>query len=487
MRTILLTLLLSLFSLTQAQDLNIVDYGAVGDGQTLNTSFIQKAIDQVAKSGGRVIVPKGEFLTGSIILRSGVELHIEKGGYLLGSTNFDDYKSLNRWNALILADGQKDVAISGKGTIDGQGAELALKMDSMFYAGRFDSSQYSFPEKRVREQIRPQIIEFMQCHNIQVTGVRIRNSASWVQTYEQCTNIKIDDIWVDSDAYWNNDGLDILDCRNVSVTNSYINASDDGICLKSEEWNLTEYCDSIIIANCKIRSSGSAIKFGTSSVSAIRNVHIHDIRIFDTYRSAIAIEAVQGGVLEDILIENIRAKNTGNALFLRIGQIRNAKQPGTLKNVVIRNLKVKVPFHAPDEYYRIRGPVVPGFHNTIPSSITGLPGYNIQNVRLENISIIYPGRGHMAYANLPLDRVEDVPELPGDYPEFSMFGELPAWGLYVRHAEGLSITNLKLKVRNNDYRPAIVFDDVSNFEIQDYKIKGDTKPSPIFLHNSKAK
>ena len=483
---ILCTILLLAYTSTLAKDYNIVSFGAVPDGKTLNTQFIQAAINQAHEDGGgRVVIPAGRFLSGSIVLKSGVELHLKKKAHLLGSINYSHYKKLNRWFALILADSATDITINGKGTIDGQGAKLGLHIDSLFYVGQIDSSKYAFQEKRPREQIRPQVLEFMNCRNIRVTGITIKNSASWVQTYEICRNVVIDNIKVDSDAYWNNDGIDILDCRNVRITNCTINSADDGICLKSEEWDLTEYCDSIYIANCTVRSSASAVKFGTSSVSQIKNVVIKNIKVFDTYRSAIAIEAVQGGILENILVDNIKAKNTGNAIFLRIGQIRNAKQPGTLRNVTIRNIKVCVPFKHPDYAYEIRGPQLPFFHNVFPSSITGVPGHKIENVTLENIKIVYPGRGNPAYANLPLWRLDDVPELVNHYPEFSMFGELPAWGFYVRHADGLTMKNIDLKIKKADYRPAMVFDDVQNLNIQSLRVRGDKKEEPIFLKDVK--
>ena len=207
----------------------------------------------------------------------------------------------------------------------------------------------------------------------------------------------------------------------------------------------------------------------------MRNITIRNIEVYDTYRSAIAIEAMQGGILENILVEKINATNTGNAIFMRIGQIRIAKFPGTLRNVVIRKVKVKVPFNRPDHAYTIRGPALPFFHNTFPSSITGIIGHPIQSVLLEDVKIIYPGMGNAAYANLPINRISDIPELPKKYPEFSMFGELPAWGFYVRHVEGLKMKNVIIKIRKDYYRPALVFDDVEDLKFENLKIRGDNK------------
>lgn len=470
-----------------AKDFNILDYGALPSNTTLSTNAIQNAIDAANSSGGgRVVVPKGTFTTGSIFLKSGVELHLAKGAILLGSTLPADYKKVRNWKGLILADKAIKISISGAGTINGQGAQLALYMDSLFHAGDIDSIRYNHVEKRPMWYTRPQIIYFLGCENINVTGITLQNSACWVQTYEQCNKVVIDRIKVESDSYWNNDGIDIVDSKNVRITHCNINAADDGICIKSEDWSHTYYCDSIYIADCIVRSSASAVKFGTSSVNDIKNVIIRNIRVYDTYRSAIAIEAMQGGILENILVENITATNTGNAIFLRIGQIRNAENPGVLRNVTLRNIKVTVPWERPDYKYEIRGPALPYFHNIFPASITGIPGHPIRGVILENITIIFPGRGNPAFANMPTDRIHEVPELPTAYPEFSMFGELPAWGIYMRHVDGITLKNVKLKIENPDYRPAVVLDDVQQFSIQHLRIKGDKKNAYIFKKDSQS-
>jgi polygalacturonase len=465
-----------------AKDYSVLDYGARGDGSTLNTLAIQAAIDDAANhGGGRVIIPKGRFVSGTIFLKSNVNLHLKKNAIILGSLSPLNYRRVAKWKALIQANEVCNIAITGSGTIDGRGARLALKIDSLFYAGEIDSAYYNAVEKRPKWNIRPQLVYSYKCNNISVSGVTLKNSACWVQTYEQCSHVKIQGIKVDSDTYWNNDGIDIVDSKNVRITHCAINAADDGICIKSEDWTRAYFCDSIYIVDCRVRSSASAIKFGTSTVSHIRNVVVRNIKVYDTYRSAIAIEAMQGGVLENILVEDVVAHNTGNAIFLRIGQIRGAKLPGTLRNITLRRIKVSVPFKRPDYAYEMRGPALPYFHNVFPSSITGIPGFPVQNVVLQDITIVYPGRGNAAYANMPTHRIVDVPEMPAAYPEFSMFGELPAWGFYIRHVEGLYLKNVKVKIRKNDYRPAFVFDDVSRLTLDGLKVKGDKKPNPLFM------
>ncbi len=466
-----------------ARDYNILDFGAIPDGKTLNTARIQSAIDAACENGGgRVVVPAGCFLSGSIVMKSGVELHLLEDAVLLGSSDPEHYIKLNRWKALVMADSQNNISITGRGVIDGQGRRLALHIDSLFYAGRIDSAYYNFVEMRPSHYIRPQLIEFVNCKNIQVRNVTLKNAACWVQTHDRCENIIIDSVRTESDAYWNNDGIDIQDCKNVRITNCFVNSADDGICLKSQ--SAEHYCDGIYIANCTVRSSASAIKFGSVSHGGFKNVTIENIKVFDTFRSAVAIECVDGGFLENVLVDNIQAVNTGNAIFIRLGKRTQTRPAGLLKNVTIKNMKVDVAFERPDYAYEIRGPALPFFHNTFPSSITGIPGHPVENVLLENIEINYPGRGNNGLANMPLSRLDEVPEKEAAYPEFSMFGELPAWGFYVRHMDGLTMKNIKLSIKSPDYRPALVFDDVRNLDIHSMIIHGESKPRHIVLHKT---
>lgn len=474
----------------KANDYNIIDYGAVPDGITTNTLAIQNAINSAsADSNGNVIIPKGRFVTGTIELKSGVTLHLSKGAVLLGSVNILDYYFLSQttatyhWKSLILAVAARDVKITGQGIIDGRGSQLALNIDSLFYSGQLDSSLYQLKEKRPVAHARPQLLQFVKCKNVTISNLTIKNAASWVQTYDLCHNVLIDKIRVESVAYWNNDGIDIIDCKKVRITNSYINSSDDGICLKSykRKNDFLAICDSIYVSNCTIRSSASAVKLGTSSFGGFKNIVIENIKVYDTYRSAIALESWETGILENILVQNVKATNTGNAIFIRLGKRDkfNHLPMGTLKNVIIKNISASIPYRQPDFNYPLRGPILPYFHNIFPVSITGIPEGKVENVLLENIKITYPGNGLKIYAYSPITRLNEIPENEGDYPEFSMFGELPAWGIYVRHVDDLTMRNVKMKIKQPDYRPAMVFDDVSNLFLDNCKIKGDKKTETI--------
>jgi hypothetical protein len=466
-----------------AKDYNISEFGAVADGVTLNTAFIQEAFDQAhADGGGRVIIPAGVFLTGSLHFRSNVELHLHESAVLLGSPDpmmYDEIK-VTPYKGFLMAENVNNIAITGPGTIDGQGRKVALHLDSLFYAGQLDSLFYNLVERRPNWRVRPYLIVFMDCNDVSVSGVSMKNSAYWVQQYERCNNVVIDNIRVDSDAYWNNDGIDITDCKNVRVTNSIINSADDGICLKSH--SRSHFCDSIYIADCTVRSSASAIKFGTKSKGGFKNVIIENIKVYDTFRSAIAIESVDGGFLENIVIDGITATNTGNAIFIKLGNREKNFPTSSLRNVTLKNINVQIAFKRPDYAYEIRGPELPFFHNTFPASITGLPDSPVENISLENIVITYPGRGNNGLAHLPLSRLDAIPENGDHYPEFSMFGELPAWGLYVRHVRGLKMKNINISIEAPDYRRAIVMDDVQKLELKNIEVSGDDKLNPIVLY-----
>ncbi|WP_316837239.1 glycoside hydrolase family 28 protein [Pedobacter nutrimenti] len=469
---------------------NIAQYGAIGDGKKLNTEVIQKVIDMAnEKGGGRVIIPDGRFLSGTLQLKSNVELYLEKKAVLLGSTNPFDYKKIpmpglpkspktddHPQMALLVAYNATNISISGKGLINGQGRDLALNVDSLHQNGIVVDPHYSVGANRPNEKMRPKLIGFADCKKVKLTGVSFKNSSCWGLTFELCADMILDGIKLTNRAYWNNDGMDITDCKNVKITNCYINAADDGICLKS--YYPGHFNDSIYVSKCTVISGASAVKFGTASYGGFKNVSIENIKIFDTFRSAIAIESVDGGIIENIKVNHIRAKNTGNAIFIRLGH-RDGVTPGVVKNIYMGDIRVEIPFQRADIKYDIRADE-PGYHNPFPSSITGIPGYKVQNVVLENIRITYPGRATKGQAYFALSRIGKISEKIQNYPEFSMFGELPAWALYVRHAQGITMRNVTLKLKNDDFRPALVFDDVDGVSLNEIKLPNLNKKE-IFL------
>jgi len=468
----------------QGKIYNIARHGAVADGKTNNTIVIQKVIDEAsAQGGGTVLVPAGKFVTGVINIKSNVELQLDKDAFLLGSPVRADYGD-GKASALIVSDHQHHIAITGQGTIDGQGEALLKDIYVRLNAGTLLDTEWKtenpWHQVRPEEDNRPKLIEFRNCDDIKIKGITIKNGLCWVQNYKSCSNLLVDSIRVESVIFWNNDGIDITDCKNARLTNSFFNAADDGICLKSE--NPQEACENVYVANCKVRSSASAIKFGTASHGGFKKITIKNIVVYDTYRSAIALESVDGGILEDIDIENIKATNTGNAIFIRLGHRNQKATVGKVRGIHISNVTVDVSADKPDAGYQMEGPLIREPHNVFPSSIVGIPSGRVEDVTLENITINYSGGGKKENAFINKDTLDRVPERIKNYPEFSMFGELPAWGLYIRHADGIRIKNMLLTNKGADYRSAFVADDVNGLKLNNLKVPKVTA-QPVIIMN----
>ncbi len=492
-----------LLNIVSASDHLITASGAVADGRTVNTKAIQNLIDKVAAAGGgRVVVPPGNFMTGTLELKTGVDLHVMLGANLLGSHSTYDYRKLAGRAALIIAENQHNIAISGEGIIDGQGQELMVDIFRKLRSGEFTEDSLWLLKRPGSG--RAMVLYFKGCKNVTVTGITLKNASNWVQDYRECDGVVINKMTVQSTAYWNNDGLDITDSKNVRITNCFINATDDALCLKSE--NPKSFCDNIYVDSCTLRSSANGLKFGTANIGGFRNITVRNLTVYDTYRSAIALEAVDGGFMENIDIQYVNARNTGNAIFIRLGHRNKDNHVSTTKNIYIANVKVQVPLLKPDQGYPIEGPpdhLRPGFdkmpvrpshfhiyghpflpYNLVPSSIVGIPGNPVTGVTLENIEITYGGRADKKIAWIPLDKISTVPENETGYPEFSMFGELPAWGFYIRHADGIVLKNVTMRYVEDDFRPAMVLDDVKNSQLQNITIPTAKEMPMFYLYNT---
>lgn len=457
----LFSLMLLYFSNLSAEDYKASDFGAKADGKTLNTCTIQKAIDFIHESGGgQLIFEAGSYVTGSVYLKSNVTLHLVDGATILGSTNPFDYIKDKKigWMAMIFAVNQDNIGITGKGTINGRGFITANNMVGYIHQGIYtDPLKYDRPG----ETNRPQNIYFRECKNVVISGITLRDPASWNQTYDQCKNLTVTDVTVDSKAYWNNDGIDVVDCDSVVIRNCYFDAADDVFCFKSHDAG--KICQNVVVDKCVGRSSANGLKFGTASRGGFRNFKVTNLTIFDTYRSAITFAAVDGGTIENIVVDSVRAINTGNVIYLRIGDRWSSGKKPMMKDISISNVYAEVPAGKPDAGYNYEGPVEDLPRNISPAGIIGLPEYKIHRVKLKNIEIVYPGGGNpfYAYRGLTPSELDSIPEMRSAYPEFSQFKELPAWGFYIRHAEGIEFENVTLTALKKDYRPAIVIDGVS--------------------------
>lgn len=467
-----------------AEDYKASMFGIKSNGTTLNTNSIQKAIDFIhEKGGGRLVFYVGRYLTGTVQLKSNVTIQLEEGATLLGSTNIYDYNiNGTSFSSLITATKADHIGITGKGVIDGQGRDLAYALLDQVHKGILkDELANDRPALR-----RPKGVYFRECTSVEMSGIMVKNAAEWVLVFDQCQNLKIDKITVDSKAYWNNDGIDIVDCKNVIISNSFIDASDDAICFKSHD--PTKFCENVEVRNNVARSSANGIKFGTVVSGGFKNFKIINNKVYDTYRSAITIATPDGGVIDNIFVDSLYAYNTGNAIYLRIGARWNKGRIGSMNNITIQNMYCEIPNTKPDAGREYEGPIEDLPRNISPASIVGLPGQYISNVTLRNIHIVFPGNSNPTYAYRgikPAD-LDSIPEMPAAYPEYSQFKELPAWGFYVRHVKNLSIENITLTALGKEYRPAIVLDDVqgAQFSGMKYNEPGNARKNQVHMYKS---
>jgi polygalacturonase len=460
---LLTTIMLALCSLsTLAEDYNIKTFGAKADGRTLNTAAIQSAIDKCSKTGGRVIVPEGVYLSGTLYFKSNVTLYLMPGSVLKGSDRFKNYPdnivpgNPKTNHAFIYALNVNHIAITGQGTINGNGQSQ-----------EFQLGDDSGPKGNGG---RPVLILMKGCKYIDIMNVRLENSAFWMQNYVDCENLHVKGITVYNHVNFNNDGIDI-DSKNVLVEDCIIDSDDDALCLKSHDRDRT--CENVTIRNCVISSNCNGIKFGTASLGGFRNINISNISIHNapvdrirhwlenmkfigqakTVISGIAIENVDGGITDNISISNIYMLDVQTPIFIKLGNRGSvlkppAKSPGHLRNVSITNVTAES-------------------YSKMTSHITGLPGYDVENVQLNNIRISSMGTGTKEDAGIKL------PENVTTYPENRMFGYVnPAGGLFARHVKGLVIQNCSWTTHSKDDRPVVILDDVKESSLTLLRAEG---------------
>lgn len=399
-----------------AEHFDIRDHGAVSDGKTICTVAIQKAIDQCAASGGgTVYFPPGTWLSGTIELRSHVTLKLEAGCRLLGSANLADYPErvskvptyTAKYTArsLIYGADVENVSICGQGTIDGNAS--------------------SFPiNGRMR---RPFLIRMIQCRDVLVRDVALRESAMWMQHYLACQRVRIHQITVYNHTNINNDGVDIDGCRDFVVSDCVIDSDDDAIVMKSSG---DRPCENVTITNCVLSSHCAALKMGTESTGGFRNITISNCVVFSPAATkrigkdpalasssragrGIAFDLYDGGTLENVTISNITLDGVCSPISMKIedrGRSYNDTMPkpapGILRNVILSNIVAT--------------------NSWSGCKISGLPDHPIENVQLNNINI-----------TLGKD------------------AETPANGLSIHDAVGLNLRDVRLRVDQSELRNSV--------------------------------
>lgn len=438
--------------------INVLDIGAKPDGKFLNTSIIQKAIDQCSISGGgEVVFPPGKYLSGSIILKSGVCLNLKNGACLLGSTSIEDYKKIKpdyvalrtgqQTRQLIFAEGQTDIGIVGQGTIDGQGKAFVRNGND-------------------EGILRPHTIQFINCRNVKIEGVYMTNSGAWMQHYLACDNLQIKGIRIYNHCNYNNDGIDIDGCHDVIISDCIVDSDDDGICLKSTSPRL---CRNVTINNCIVHSHCNSLKLGTETTGGFRNIQFSNCLVSPCEKemvfyglpegqSAISVEMVDGGILDQVSFDHISILETRCPIFIRLGNRArkynpDAPQPlvGSLGNISITN-------------------IIATTSHTTTSNITGIPGTYAENIYLGNIQIINKSKRSVK------DLVAVIPEKDAAYPTSGMFGDvLPASAFFVRHVKNITFDNVRLIMENENVFPVFALDDVRDISIRYPQVSASSK------------
>jgi polygalacturonase len=458
MRAKYLTLIvIALFSLqfAKAQNgelpgyFNIKQYGAIGDGKNLDSKAINKALEAAANKGG------GTYMCGSIRLKSNISLYLDQGAALIAAevtaendydeeeptvnTTYQDSGHSHFHNSLIWGENLHDISILGQGTIWGKG----------LYHDYVKSKQSA-----------NKAIALYLCRNVNISGVSILHGGWFGILATGVDNLTINNIKEDT----NRDGMDIDCCRNVHISDCSVNSpNDDGICLKSTfALGFARATENVTITNCSVSgfvegsfldgtfkhyddphfSPTGRIKLGTESNGGFKNIVISNCTF--NYCRGLALETVDGGLLEDVTITNITMRDISNApIFLRLGSRMRGPDGvpvGELRRVIISNIVA----------YNVTDAIL----------ISGVPGHNIKDVELKNIKLYFNSMG-------TADQIKnEVPELEKGYPEPGIFGTLPAYGIYIRHAEILKLENIDFSPTYNEQRPAIMSDDVNRLDIR---------------------
>ena len=468
---------------TAARIFDAMDFGATGDGKTLDTKSINAAIDAChAAGGGMAYLRPGTYLSGTVVLQSNVTLYLEAGATLLGSTNRDDYSPQTGPSLmgdagqkhLIFARDAENVGLAGPGRVDGQGQafwESRKREQPAAADGWKDVIAFDWVGRPPRPS---PMLEFYNCKFLRIEDVRIENSAGWTLRPIHCDNVFIRGISIKNPVYGPNcDGIDPTCCRNVFISDCLIDTGDDAICLKSESpyGGETRVSKNITIANCVLSGCCNGLKFGTATRGGFENITFTNSVIFNDdvplgsrIISGIALEMVDGGWIEGVLISNIRMQRTRTPIFIRRGNRHPGPDgaPGKLRGVMIENI------YATD--------------SILTSSVTGLPGFDVEDVTLSNIHIESDEGGSADWVS------RKIPEQEKSYPESRQFGRLPSYGFYCRHVTGLRLRNIEFKSAANEARPAIFCDDVKDLDLDGLRSQpiAGTQPVVQLVQNKQA-
>lgn len=436
---------------TGARVYNIADFGAVGDGNTLNTTAVQKAIDTCTTDrGGTVVVPAGDFVIGTIELKSNVSLRIAAKGRLLGSAKIEHYKAGNgippgNGNiVMISAANAENISLEGHGTIDGNGAKFFTGHGDMTGPGQNSAEGY---------YQRPHLLIFHRCRNLVIRDVFLTASAYHCARILECQRVNIDAVRIHNRVNLNNDGFHINSCRYVHMINCDVTCQDDACAL----FGSNEF---VTVTNCTFSTRWSVFRFGGGEAE---NITVSNCVIYDTYGCPIKARIGARSRLENISFSNLVLRNVTGPITLGLDSTRRNPDPNAPPPArgVVRNIK----------FNGIRSTVVAEGkqHEDLPWPQKFRPGETrqcivlngvgegfLENISFQDVHVTYEGGGTSEEA------AREIPKLAGEYFEI---GTPPAYGMYVRNVRGLSLNNVRFDVTTPDLRPALVFDNVSDVAI----------------------
>lgn len=418
---------------------------AHGYGGGLATTAIQAAIDDAAAHGGTALLT-GEYVSGTLVLKSNVCLKVDKGAKLMASTDLNDFPehharrltvqdtSMGMHQSLIFAEGCDNVCLCGEGVIDGRGQPC------------------NFPGDETAQGTpgRPFVIRMIDCTNVHVHDVTLTDSPCWMENYLNCERLLVENITVRNHANYNNDGIDIDGCRDVIVRGCNIHSGDDACCFKGAS---QRPLDRVLVENCELYSACNAFKVGTDTQGDFRNVLVRNCRIGGLAEdpsglkhpcsdSGISLEMVDGGTLERFLIKNVQITRAWSPIFMRL-EDRGRVKPGDPVPPVGKLRRVAIA-HVTGDANGPRG-----------SYLIGIPEQAIEEVLLYDVHIIQRASGK------PVLDEHAVSELRGVYPDAHMIddlGDAPAYALWARHVKGLTCSDYQVITDGADPRPPFVLD-----------------------------
>lgn len=443
---------------------DVCSFGAKGDGKTLDTAAVQAAIDTCHKeNGGTVMIPAGDFVVGTLQLKSNVTLHLAPKGKLLGSPRIEDYKTGDGVPAgngnvvMIYAVDAENCAIEGRGTIDGNGAK--------FYTGKGDNTG---PGQKSSEGYfhRPHLMIFYRCTNLLIRDVFLTASAYHCTRILQCKYVHLDGVRIYNRVNKNNDGFHIVSSQFVNIVNCNVACQDDACALFGSNKFVT-------VTNCTFSTRWSVFRLGNGEAE---NITVSNCVIYDTFGCPIKIRCGSRSRVENVAFSNLIMKNVTGPISIGLDSTygrRNQNSPavpGAIRNLSFNGIRATVV--SGRQYDDLPFPNVfrPGEYKSC-IVLNGVGDEFLEKISFNDIHITYEGGGTVEEA-----AVRDVPKLAGEYFEL---GVLPAYGMYARNVRGLTLHNVRFEVATPDFRPAVIFDRVEDASVNGLSAQGNPKAESL--------